>query len=71
MIKEGTAARRGIDGGILKLMAILAMAADHMGAVLIEMGILCAGNQAAMNAVPATAAGERWLYLCRMAFLSG
>ncbi|MCB6341423.1 TraX family protein [Enterocloster lavalensis] len=60
----------GLTGNQLKLIGMLAMFADHIGAVVIQCGILHGRDALACSAIIATASGQRWLLVgkvCRYA----
>lgn len=48
------------SGSALKLFAVFSMTADHVGAALIERGILKSGNPRLMGQILATQAGTYW-----------
>lgn len=59
---------RGISGSVLKVIAIVAMAVDHVGAALIENGILCTYDLERFRSIYQTEAGQFWYqadWICR------
>lgn len=60
MEEASTVRSRGLSGNVLKIIAIVTMLIDHIGAVIIEPGIFHAPDQAAIQAVLATDAGLKW-----------
>lgn len=53
------------------MIGILAMFADHIGAVVVQCGILHAREPAVCSAIIATAAGQRWLLVGRVCRYAG
>ena len=67
--------RPGLTGNQLKVLGIVAILIDNMGAVVIQGGILHAADRAVYQAVIATPSGHIWMiagqvcrYLGRLAF---
>lgn len=52
--------RRGITGNTLKMIAVLSMLVDHVGAVVIERVYLNASTEAAFLAMLKTGSGQMW-----------
>lgn len=61
MEAASTARPRGLSGNALKIIAMVTMLIDHIGAVIIEPGIFHTPDQAAVQAVLATEAGLKWI----------
>ena len=61
----------GLTGNQLKLIGVLAMLADHIGAVVIQCGILHGRQPAVCSAIIATAEGQRWLLVGRVLRYAG
>ena len=53
--------RQGLTGNQLKVLGIVAILIDNMGAVVIQGGILHAADRAVYQAVIATPSGHIWM----------
>lgn len=61
----------GLTGNQLKLIGVMAMLADHVGAVMIQSGILHAGDPLMYHMIIATPEGQRWLLIGRVCRFAG
>ena len=55
--------KRGLSGFALKLIAIIFMAIDHIGAVVVESGILHSGDPEKIQEILATDYGQAWYFI--------
>ncbi|MDW2796996.1 TraX family protein [Clostridium boliviensis] len=60
MTESAVTRKKGITGNALKMIAIITMLIDHIGAVVIENGILKYQNPLLMQTILATPEGARW-----------
>jgi hypothetical protein len=60
MTESAITRKKGITGNALKMIAVITMLIDHIGAVVIENGILKYQNPLLMQTILATPEGARW-----------
>ncbi len=61
----------GLTGNQLKLIGVMAMLADHIGAVIIQSGILHARDPLMYGMIIATPEGHRWMLIGRVCRFAG
>lgn len=61
----------GLTGNQLKLIGVMAMLADHIGAVIIQSGILHARDPLMYSMIIATPEGHRWMLIGRVCRFAG
>lgn len=70
-METGITNRRGLSGSVLKLIAIFSMAIDHLGAVVVEPGILHGGDLVRLQEILSTDYGQTWLFIDRILRTAG
>lgn len=61
----------GLTGNQLKIIGVMAMLADHIGAVIIQSGILHAREPLMYSMIIATPEGHRWMLIGRVCRFAG
>lgn len=61
----------GLTGNQLKLIGVIAMMADHIGAVIIQSGILHAREPLMYSMIIGTPEGQRWMLIGRVCRFAG